>query len=175
LLVKSTDAPITAELADKGYTFWQMLIGLVPGSVGETSALCVALGAFILIASGVGSWRIMVSVVAGAAAMILLLNFLANDESSLWSLPIHYHLVMGSFAFGTVFMATDPVSASGTNPGKYIYGFLIGVLIIIIRIFNPAFKEGTLLAILFMNAFSPLIDHIVIQANIRRRLKYATK
>ncbi len=146
-----------------------MFIGSIPGSVGETSTIAVLLGALILVATGVGSLRIMLSVVAGGLFMGLLFNlFAVNDYMEL---PAHYHLVMGGFAFGTVYMATDPVSASQTGTGKYIYGFLIGVVTILIRVVNPAYPEGMMLAILFMNVFAPLIDHYVVQANIKRRLR----
>ncbi len=160
-------------LAQKGYSFWNMFLGLIPGSIGETSTIAVLIGALILIVAGVGSWRIMVSIFAGGFVMVTLLNFFAPGEWSFLALPAHYHFVMGSFAFGAVFMATDPVSAAATYPAQIVYGFLVGVLIIIIRAFNPGFKEGTLLAILFMNAFAPLIDHFVIRRNIQRRLRYA--
>jgi Na+-transporting NADH:ubiquinone oxidoreductase subunit B len=150
-------------------SFNEMLIGTIPGSVGETSTIAVILGAIILLATGIGSWRIMASVVAGGLVMGWIFNiFAVNDYMAV---PAYYHLVMGGFAFGTVFMATDPVTASQTNRGKYIYGFLIGVVTIIIRVANPAYPEGMMLAILLMNVFAPLIDHYVIQANIKRRLK----
>lgn len=148
-------------------------IGLVPGSVGETSALGILLGALILIATGIGSWRIMLSVVAGGLAMGYLLNGVAGmfPDNPYLAIPPFYHLIFGGFAFGAVFMATDPVTASQTPTGKYIYGFLIGVLAVIIRVLNPAYPEGMMLAILFMNVMAPLIDHYVIQSNIKRRLK----
>lgn len=147
----------------------EMFIGSIPGSVGETSTIAVLLGALILVATGVGSLRIMLSVVAGGLFMGLLFNlFAVNDYMEL---PAHYHLVMGGFAFGTVYMATDPVTASQTGTGKYIYGFLIGVITILIRVVNPAYPEGMMLAILFMNVFAPLIDHYVVAANIKRRLR----
>jgi len=146
-----------------------MFFGFIPGSVGETSTFAIILGALILLVTGIGSWRIMASVIAGGLAMGWIFNiFAVNDYMAL---PAFYHLVMGGFAFGAVFMATDPVTASQTNKGKYIYGFLIGVIAVIIRVANPAYPEGMMLAILLMNVFAPLIDHYVIQANIKRRLK----
>lgn len=150
-------------------SFMEMFIGTIPGSVGETSAIAILLGAVILIATGIGSWRIMVSVFAGGLAMGLLLNLFAVN--AFMELPAHYHLVLGGFAFGAVFMATDPVSGSQTETGKWIYGFLIGVLSVLIRVLNPAYPEGVMLAILLMNVFAPLIDYYVIQSHIKRRLK----
>lgn len=147
----------------------EMFIGTIPGSVGETSVIAILIGALILIATGVGSWRIMVSMTLGALGMGLLLNIAGSSEYS--QLPAYYHLIMGGFAFGAVFMATDPVTAAQTNTGKWIYGALTGILVVIIRVFNPAYPEGTMLAILLMNVFAPLIDHYVVNANINRRLK----
>jgi Na+-transporting NADH:ubiquinone oxidoreductase subunit B len=129
------------------------------------------IGAAILIITGIGSWKIMLSGVIGAYTMGLIFNAFAVNE--FMEVPAHMHLVMGGFAFGIVFMATDPVTASQTATGKYIYGFLIGLLGIMIRVFNPAYPEGIMLAILFMNVMAPLIDHYVIQANIKRRQKRA--
>lgn len=159
---------------DAGFTFHDMFFGLIPGSIGETSTFLILIGAAILIITGVGSWRIMVATVAGGLAMAGLFNVLAGPgSSSILSMPGYYHLVLGGFAFGTVFMATDPVSAAQTLKGKWIYGFLIGVLAVLIRTVNPAYPEGMMLAILFMNVFSPLIDYFVVQGNIRRRLSRA--
>jgi Na+-transporting NADH:ubiquinone oxidoreductase subunit B len=148
-----------------------MMIGTIPGSVGETSFVAIMIGAIILLVTGTGSWKIMLSVFAGGAAMGLLINAVAVNNYM--ELPFYYHFVMGGFAFGAVFMATDPVTGAQTERGKWIYGFLIGVLSIIIRVLNPAYPEGVMLAILLMNVFAPLIDHYVVQANIRRRLKRA--
>ena len=148
-----------------------MFLGIIPGSIGETSTLAILIGAFILIYTGVGSWKIILSVFAGGAAMGLLLNLFGGNV--LLEIPFWQHLLLGGFAFGTVFMATDPVSAAQTEKGKWIYGFLIGVLAIIIRVLNPAFPEGVMLAILLMNVFAPLIDHYIIEAHIRKRLKRA--
>tara|TARA_R110002072_G_scaffold200539_13_gene358283 strand:- start:4433 stop:5632 length:1200 start_codon:yes stop_codon:yes gene_type:complete len=152
-------------------TFMSALIGTIPGSVGETSVIAILIGAAILLFTGIASWKIMLSGVVGAYVMGLLFNAWGANEFML--VPAHYHLAMGGFAFGIVFMATDPVTASQTATGKYIYGFLIGMLGIMIRVFNPAYPEGIMLAILFMNVMAPLIDHYVIQANIKRRKKRA--
>jgi Na+-transporting NADH:ubiquinone oxidoreductase subunit B len=146
-----------------------MFLGTIPGSVGETSVVAILIGAFILLVTGVGSWRIMLSMTLGAMGMGLLLNATGGNEYT--QIPAYYHLIMGGFAFGTVFMATDPVTAAQTNTGKYIYGALTGILVVIIRVFNPAYPEGTMLAILLMNVFAPLIDHYVVNASIRRRIK----
>ncbi|MGC9470560.1 MAG: NADH:ubiquinone reductase (Na(+)-transporting) subunit B [Bacteroidales bacterium] len=149
----------------------QMFLGNIPGSIGETSTLAILLGALLLIYTGVGSWKIILSVFAGGAAMAGLLNLVGSDTNQLFNIPFWQHLMLGGFAFGAVFMATDPVSAAQTEKGKWIYGSLIGILAILIRVLNPAYPEGVMLAILFMNVFAPLIDHYVIQANIRRRLR----
>jgi Na+-transporting NADH:ubiquinone oxidoreductase subunit B len=158
------------------FSWMNMFLGFIPGSIGETSTLCCLIGAVFLILTGIGSWRIMAAVCVGMTAMASFLNFMATETSgAAMTLPAWYHLVMGGFAFGTVFMATDPVSAAITNKGKWVYGILIGVLIVLIRVVNPAYPEGVMLAILFMNIFAPLIDHYVVKANIRRReLRYAT-
>lgn len=149
----------------------QMFIGTIPGSVGETSTLAILLGAAILIITGIGSWKIMVSVFAGGLAMGLIFN--AISANTYMDLPFYYHFVMGGFAFGAVFMATDPVTGSQTEKGKWIYGFMIGILSILIRVINPAYPEGVMLAILLMNVFAPLIDYFIIQSNIKKRLKRA--
>ena len=146
-----------------------MFTGTIPGSVGETSVIAILIGALILIATGVGNWRIMLSMTLGALGLGLLLNLVGSSEYS--QLPAYYHLLMGGFAFGAVFMATDPVTAAQTNTGKWIYGALTGIMVVVIRVFNPAYPEGTMLAILLMNVFAPLIDHFVVNANINRRLK----
>lgn len=154
------------------FSFTNMFIGAIPGSIGETSALMCILGAIILIATGVGSWKIIVSVFGGAWIMGLIFNMFGTN--SFMQIPAHYHLVAGGLAFGAVFMATDPVSAAQTETGKWIYGLLIGAITIIIRVVNPAYPEGIMLAILFMNVFAPLIDYYVVDANKKRRLKRAT-
>ena len=154
------------------FSFTNMFMGFIPGSIGETSTLMVLIGAGILLFSGVASWKIMLSAFGGAYLMGIAMNLLAVNEYM--ALPAHYHLVMGGVAFGIVFMATDPVSASQTESGKWLYGLLIGVLTIIIRVTNPAYPEGIMLAVLFMNVFAPLIDYYVVQANKKRRLQRAT-
>lgn len=169
----SAGGSIVDILAAKGYTWWNMFTGLIPGSVAETSTLLILIGGLFLILTGVGSWRIMISVFAGGFVMAGILNYAAPSPSSFLALPFSYHMVMGGFAFGAVFMATDPVSAAGTNTGKYIYGFFIGLLAILIRVLNPAYPEGMMLSILFMNAFAPLIDHVIVSKNIRRRKRRA--
>lgn len=148
-----------------------MFMGYIPGSVGETSTLAILIGAAILIYTGIGSWKIILSGVVGGVFMGVLLNLFAVNP--FMEVPFWEHLIMGGFAFGIVFMATDPVTASQTEKGKWIYGFLIGVLAILIRVLNPAYPEGVMLAILFMNVFAPLIDHYVVEANIRKRLRRA--
>jgi len=158
--------------AEGMFSFQNMFIGAIPGSIGETSTLMVLIGALILIATGVGSWKIIFSVFAGAWLMGL--GFNAIGVNAFMEMPAHYHLVIGGLAFGAVFMATDPVSAAHTETGKWIYGLLIGVLTVIIRVVNPAYPEGIMLAILLMNVFAPLIDHYVVESNKNRRLKRAT-
>jgi Na+-transporting NADH:ubiquinone oxidoreductase subunit B len=153
------------------YSSWDMFLGTIPGSIGETSTLAILIGAVILILTGVGSWKVIVSVFAGGLTMGLLLNAFAVNE--FMALPFWEHMILGGFAFGAVFMATDPVTAAQTEKGKWIYGFLIGLLAILIRVLNPAYPEGVMMAILLMNVFAPLIDHYVIEGNIRRRLKRA--
>lgn len=162
-----------AQLGGDIPSFMDMFLGTIPGSVGETSTIAILLGAALLIYTGIGSWKIMTSVIAGALFTGLLLNILAPSPDSYLAIPAWNHLVMGGFAFGTVFMATDPVSAAQTDRGKWIYGFLIGLLAVTIRVFNPGYPEGMMLAILLMNTFAPLIDHIVVQKNVKRRLKRA--
>jgi Na+-transporting NADH:ubiquinone oxidoreductase subunit B len=153
------------------YTEAQMWWGAIPGSIGETSKPLILAGAALLLATGIASWRIMLSMVVGAAVMGLLLN--AWDATPFMSVPWYYQFWMGSFFFAMAFMATDPVTAASTNKGKIIYGFLIGFIGMIIRVLNPAYPEGWMLAILFLNVFAPLIDHYVLQANIDRRAKRA--
>ena len=149
-----------------GMSAWDMFAGLVPGSVGETSVIAILIGAVILLWTGVASWKIMVSSVAGALFVGWLGNFFGAT-----TVPAYYQLIMGGFAFGTVFMATDPVTSAQTECGKWIYGFLIGALCVIVRLFNPGYAEGMMLAILLMNTFAPLIDHYVTDAAISRRAK----
>ena len=158
--------------AIKGSFSWlQAFLGFIPGSMGETSTLACMLGAAFLLYTRVASYRIMGGVFLGMVAMATLLNFVGSDTNPMFAIPWYWHMVLGGFAFGTVFMATDPVSAAVTDTGRWVYGVLIGVMIIIIRVINPAFPEGVMLAILFSNMFAPLIDYFVVQANIRRRIK----
>ncbi len=152
------------------YSLMDTIIGLMPGSIGETSIIAIAIGAIILLITGIASWKIMFSVFAGGALMSLTFQHFGPD-TAVANLPWIYHLTLGGFAFGAVFMATDPVTASRTETGKWIYGFLIGVLAIIIRVLNPGYAEGMMLAILLMNVFAPLIDFYVVDSNIKRRLK----
>ncbi|HBG87199.1 MAG TPA: NADH:ubiquinone reductase (Na(+)-transporting) subunit B [Marinilabiliaceae bacterium] len=156
------------------YSLLESFIGAIPGSIGETSTLAILIGAALLIFTGVGSWKVMFSVAAGGYLMALLFNVLGTESSNgLMHIPALQHLCLGGFAFGAVFMATDPVSASRTETGKWIYGFLIGVIAILIRVVNPAYPEGMMLSILLMNTFAPLIDYFVVDANIKRRAKRA--
>lgn len=161
------------------YSTWDMFYGFIPGSVGETSTLLILLGGLFLIFSKIGSWRIMLSSVLGALTIGLIFNqivaagIIAEGSKfyGLMSTPFWEHLIIGGFAFGTVFMATDPVTASQTNKGKWYYGFLVGFISILIRVFNPAYPEGVMLAILLMNVFAPTIDHYVVQGNVKQRMK----
>ncbi len=161
------------------YSLSDMFLGFIPGSIGETSKVLIIIGALFLIFTKVGSWRIIFSTLVGALAMGLIFNGVVNSgwitESSkfygLMSVPYWEHLIIGSILFGAVYMATDPVTASQTNKGKWIYGFLIGFISIMIRVFNPAYPEGVFLAILLMNVFAPTIDHYVIQGNVKQRMK----
>jgi Na+-transporting NADH:ubiquinone oxidoreductase subunit B len=143
--------------------------GTISGSMGETSALACLIGAAILILSGIGSWRIMVSMLLGAIGLAAVLSGVGSTTNLMFAMPPHWHLVLGGFAFGLVFMATDPVTAAMTRIGQYVYGVLIGMLVIVVRVLNPGFPEGTMLAILFGNTFAPLIDYYVVRANIRKR------
>lgn len=154
------------------FEFNNLFMGVIPGSIGETSTLMCLIGAAILVLTGVGSWKIISSVFIGAFGMGLFVNMIGLNEYML--MPAHYHLVIGGLAFGAVFMASDPVTAAQTEKGKWIYGLLIGILTVLIRVFNPAYPEGIMLAILLMNVFAPLIDYFVVEANKKRRLKRAT-
>jgi Na+-transporting NADH:ubiquinone oxidoreductase subunit B len=149
----------------------EMFIGLIPGSIGEGSLAAILLGAILLLVTGVASWKIMLSVFAGGFATVALIN--ALSVNIVMEMPAYYHFLLGGFAFGAVFMATDPVTAARTETGKWIYGLMIGFLAIVIRVFNPGFPEGMMLAILFMNAMAPLIDYYVVDANVKRRMKRA--
>jgi Na+-transporting NADH:ubiquinone oxidoreductase subunit B len=152
------------------HSVWDAFIGIVPGSIGETSVLAILIGAAMLLLARVASWRVMVAGLVGAAAMTLIFNTAGAGVNPYMEVTVLQHLTAGGFMFGLVFMATDPVSAAQTNVGKLIYGFLIGMMAIMIRVFNPAYPEGMMLAILFMNVMAPLIDHYVVQGNIKKRL-----
>lgn len=161
---------------EKTVDFWNAFIGVMPGSMGETSALACVIGAAILIVTGVGSWRIMLSIVIGMVAFSSLFNAISDSVANpMFTVTPAWHFVLGGFAFGTAFMATDPVSAAMTNVGKWIYGILIGFMVVMIRVVNPAFPEGMMLAILFGNVCAPTIDHYVVKANIKRRMKRNVK
>ena len=165
-------ASVIDALSQAGYTFKDMFLGFIPGSIGETSALACILGLLFLLTTGVASWRVVTGCVLGLLAMTSVFYLTRGPEKlAFFALPPHWHLVMGGFAFGAVYMATDPVSSCATETGKWIYGFLIGVLTALIRVINPAYPEGVMLAILFMNAFAPLIDHFVMEAHIKKRNK----
>ena len=155
------------------YDTCSMFWGLIPGSIGETSTFCILLGAILLIATGIGSWKVMLSAFAGGFLMALLLQNILPAENPYVAISPLQHMLMGGFAFGAVFMATDPVTSAQTEKGKWIYGLLIGIIAILIRVFNPGYPEGMMLAILLMNAFAPLIDWFVVQGNIKRRLARA--
>jgi Na+-transporting NADH:ubiquinone oxidoreductase subunit B len=163
-LALAAEGEFSQNIAD---AFW----GFIPGSIGETSTLAILIGAAILVITGIGSWKIMVSTVAGGLSMGLLLHVFAVN--SFMELPFWQHLILGGFAFGAVFMATDPVTAPQTEKGKWIYGFLIGFLAILIRVLNPAYPEGMMLSILLMNTFAPLIDHYMVKNHIKKRAKRA--
>jgi Na+-transporting NADH:ubiquinone oxidoreductase subunit B len=144
--------------------------GFVQGSMGEVSTLALMIGGLFLIYVRIASWRIVLGVFLGMVVMSLLLNMIGSETNAAFAMPWHWHLVLGGFAFGMFFMATDPVSASFTNKGKFAYGALIGVMVVLIRVVNPAYPEGMMLAILFANLFAPLFDHFVVQSNVKRRL-----
>ncbi len=166
-----SDKPVfeNLEAYTNHYSLFDSVLGIIPGSIGETSVIAILLGALILIGTGVGSLRIMASFFAGGYIMGMLLNLVGGND--FLDLPAHFHLVIGGFAFGAVFMATDPVTASQTAMGKIIYGLFGGMIAILIRVLNPAYPEGVMLAILFMNVMAPIIDHYVVQSNVKRRLK----
>ncbi len=157
-------------IVDTGLTWTQAFLGQMQGSIGETSTAACLIGAIILVYSGVASWRIILGVFIGLIAPALLVGFIDSDNP-MAGMPWHWHIVLGGFAFGAIFMATDPVSATATEAGKWVYGLLIGFLTWVIRVINPAFPEGIMLAILFGNIFAPVIDYFVIQANVRRRAR----
>ncbi len=169
-LMLAAEGGVTAIQA-AGVTWWDAFFGTVQGSIGSTSTLLIIVGAIFLLYTGVASWRIMTGVLIGVIGTALLFNALGSETNPAFALPWHWHLVLGGLAFGLVFMATDPVSASMTETGKWFYGALIGFMTVLIRVLNPAYPEGVMLAILFANLFAPLIDWFVVQANIRRRAR----
>ena len=161
----------TGPVADLDLSWWQAFVGSERGSMGETSALACLVGAALLIATGIGSWRIMAGVALGTAAMASLFNFIGSTTNPYFAVPFWWHMVAGGWAFGTVFMVTDPVTAPFTETGKWIYGLLVGSFVVLIRVVNPAYPECMMLVILFMNVMSPLIDYPLVKANITRRMK----
>jgi Na+-transporting NADH:ubiquinone oxidoreductase subunit B len=161
----------TAPFVDLNLSWWQAFVGLERGSMGETSALACLIGAVILIATGIGSWRLMAGVALGTIAMASLFNFIGSTTNFWFAVPFWWHMVAGGWAFGTVFMVTDPVTAPFTETGKWIYGILIGAFVVLIRVVNPAYPECMMLVILFMNVMAPLIDYPLVKANINRRIK----
>ncbi|MBA6418754.1 NADH:ubiquinone reductase (Na(+)-transporting) subunit B [Pseudomonas neustonica] len=158
------------QVVAQGITWWDAFYGNIQGSMGEVSTLAIFIGGAVLLMTKIANWRIVAGVMIGMVATSLLFNAIGSDTNPMFSVPWYWHLVVGGFAFGMIFMATDPVSASMTNTGKWMFGALIGLMVILIRVVNPAFPEGMMLAILFANLFAPLIDHFVVQANIKRRL-----
>jgi Na+-transporting NADH:ubiquinone oxidoreductase subunit B len=168
-LAKVAAAPADTPLANFDFSWADAFVGTIPGSMGETSVVACLLGAAMLMVCGIASWRIMVSMLLGGLSLALLFQFIASSSNALINLPFYWHPVLGGFAFGLIFMATDPVTAPHTDIGRWCYGFFIGALSILIRVINPAYPEGVMLAILLGNVFSPLFDYPVIQANIRQR------
>lgn len=158
-------------LAAKGIEWSDAFFGTIQGSFGETSTLACAIGLAFLLFTKIANWRLIVGCLGGMIAFSMLLNLIGSDTNPMFAMPWYWHLVLGGYAFGLVFMVTEPVSASHTNVGRYIYGALIGVMVVLIRVLNPAFPEGMMLAILFGNVFAPLIDYFVVQANIKRRAR----
>ncbi|MCP4996197.1 MAG: NADH:ubiquinone reductase (Na(+)-transporting) subunit B [Gammaproteobacteria bacterium] len=169
-LGQAAGAPIGQVMESVNVTWFQTFIGTIPGSMGETSTLACLFGAAVLLVTRIAPWRVMASTLIGALVCASLYYFTGSDANPLWAIPPHWHLILGGFAFGLVFMATDPVSAAHTHTGQWLYGLLIGVLAIMIRVANPAYPEGIMLAILLGNIFAPLFDYFVIQANIKRRM-----
>lgn len=166
----ATALGLAAEGSGYGVTWMNAFLGNMDGSIGETSTLAILLGAAWLLLTRIASWRVMAGCLAGMILMSSIFNFIGSESNPMFSIPWYWHLVMGGFAFGAVYMATDPVSAAMTNRGRWYYGILIGAFCVLIRVVNPAFPEGMMLAILFGNLFAPLCDHLVIRANIKRRL-----
>ena len=165
------DALHLANVVGEPLTYWDMFLGLIPGSFGETSTLCILIGAALLLLTGIASWRIILSVFVGGFVMALIAHAFSTTTYPASMLTPLEQLTLGGFAFAAVFMATDPVTAARTNTGKYIYGFLVGVFAILIRTYNNGYPEGAMLAVLLMNAFAPLIDYCVVQSNMRRRMR----
>ncbi|NRP12649.1 Na(+)-translocating NADH-quinone reductase subunit B [Aliiroseovarius sp. xm-m-379] len=159
------------ELAARGVTWWDSFMGFIPGSMGETSTLAALIGLVFLLATRIANYRLVLGCLIGMIGFSTLLNWIGSDTNPMFAMPWYWHLVVGGYAFGLVFMVTEPVSASQTNMGRYFYGALIGFMVVMIRVVNPAFPEGMMLAILFGNVFAPLIDYFVVQANIKRRAK----
>lgn len=157
-------------LGEQGLSWTDAFLGFMPGSIGETSTLAIFIGGAVLLMTRIAAWRIVAGVMIGMIALSTLFNMIGSESNPMFAMPWYWHMVVGGFAFGMIFMATDPVSASMTNTGKWIFGALIGVMVVLIRVVNPAFPEGMMLAILFANLCAPLIDHFVVQANIKRRL-----
>ncbi len=155
----------------QGYTWWQAFLGLLPGSLGETSTLACLLGGIFLVYTRIASWRIILGVFFGMMLTSLMFNWIGSTTNPMFSMPWHWHLVLGGFAFGMIYMATDPVSAAGTETGRWIFGLLIGFMVVLIRVINPAFPEGMMLAILFANIFAPTIDYCVVRIHTHRRLR----
>ncbi|ACV27764.1 NADH:ubiquinone reductase (Na(+)-transporting) subunit B [Kangiella koreensis] len=166
-------AAAAGTITDYGITqsWWDAFLGRIPGSIGEVSTLMIIIGGLFIIYARIASWRIVLGVLFGMIGMTLILNSVGSESNPMFAMPWYWHLVTGGFAFGMFFMATDPVSASLTNKGKWYFGALIGIMVILIRVVNPAFPEGMMLAILFANLFAPLIDHFVVQSNIKRRTR----
>ncbi|EPE37892.1 Na(+)-translocating NADH-quinone reductase subunit B [Candidatus Photodesmus katoptron] len=167
---KTGENTLVNVITNHSITWMDAFLGKISGSIGEVSTLALIIGAGIIVFSGIASWRIIIGVMIGMILLSTLFNVIGSDTNPMFSMPWYWHLVLGGFAFGMFFMATDPVSASFTNKGKWAYGFLIGSMCVVIRVINPAYPEGIMLAILFANLFSPLFDHIVIENNIKRRL-----
>lgn len=166
---QATPLAVVGQHGDIGYSMFDMIVGFIPGSIGETSVIAIGIGAVILLFTGIASWKTMLSVFVGGAFTAWLFSLSGSTP-----IPVYEHLILGGFCFGAVFMATDPVTSARTETGKYIYGFLIGVVAIVVRVMNPGYPEGMMLAILLMNMFAPLIDYCVVQRNISRRMKRST-
>ena len=158
-------------LTDK-FSWFDAFAGNIPGSVGETSIIAISIAAVSLLMTRIASYRIMLGTLLGMFVTSSLFNIIGSETNPMFNVPFYWHLVIGSFAFGLVFMATEPVSGSGTNKGRWIYGIVIGVTVVLIRVVNPAFPEGMMLAILFANLLAPVIDHLVVNNNIQKKLKY---